>query len=158
LNKSSELTVGWREWVSLPGLGIPAMKAKIDTGAKTSCLHAFAMETYSEEVEMVRFQIHPIRKRDYIITCEAPILDRRIVRDSGGHIEERIVITADVMLGPVVVTTPITLTSREDMLFRMLVGRRTLSAAGVVVDVAQSYSFGRHHSRELAGLYTEGQK
>ena len=83
--------IGWREWLALPALGIPAIKAKIDTGAKTSALHAFKLEPFSKNgKDYVRFWIHPLRKRrDVEISCELPVKDQRIVRDSGGHSEKR---------------------------------------------------------------------
>jgi hypothetical protein len=136
--------IGWREWVALPSLGIPAIKAKIDTGAKTSALHAFAIEAYLDgEVERVRFSMHPLRRRqDIVVECNAPILDRRLVRSSSGAQEERIVIETTVGLGEASFTTPVTLTSREDMLFRMLIGRRALATAGMIVEVSTSYRLG----------------
>lgn len=138
-------TVGWREWVILPDLGIPGIKAKIDTGAKTSSLHTFGVEpadTY--EGEVARFRVHPLRKRqDIVIHCEAPIVDRRVVRDSGGHSEERYVIESRLQLGPFDLMAEFTLTSRDDMLFPMLLGRRAMVAAGIIVDVSQSYVHGK---------------
>lgn len=148
-------TVGWREWVSLPDLGIPKVKAKIDSGALTSSLHAFELETGpGDEAEMVRFKIHPIRKReDIVLTCTAPIVDRRVVRDSGGHQEERVVVESALQFGPFDLLTQFTLTSRDDMLFRMLLGRRALKAGGMLVDVSQSYIHGRFRARNYDKLY-----
>lgn len=145
------MAVGWREWVALPELGIPAIKTKIDTGARTSALHTFDLDTYHERGrEYVRFLIHPLQKRtDIEIQCVAPIIDRRIVRDSGGHPEERLVIETPVLLGDRQWTIEITLTSREDMLFRMLLGRRAIVDGNLIIDPCMSYLKGR----DLPGVY-----
>lgn len=142
-------TVGWREWVKLPELGIPGIKAKVDTGAKTSCLHAFEVRCEpSETGEVVHFKIHPLRKRrEVVLECSAPLVDRRIVKDSGGHAEERLVIRTRMIVGPVDMDAEFTLTSRDDMIFPMLMGRRVIKAAGLVVDVNQSYRHGRLGTR-----------
>lgn len=144
---------GWREWVALPALGIPAIKAKIDTGARTSALHTFDLETFTENNhEYVRFRLHPLQKRtDIELACIAPVLERRIVRDSGGHAEERLVIRSDVLLGSNSWPIEITLTNRDDMLFRMLLGRSALSQAELTVDPAASYLYGR----KLARVYKQ---
>lgn len=144
-------TIGWREWLALPELGIPAIKAKVDTGARTSALHAFRIETFSRDRrEYVRFWIHPLRNREDIqIACEAPIIDRRVVRDSGGHTEERCFIRTRIAAGGREWPAEITLTSREDMLFRMLLGRAALLEAGFQVDPGRSYVLGRRP----AGVY-----
>lgn len=142
------LTLGWREWVALPGLGIPAIKAKVDTGARTSALHAFRMESFADHgEEHVRFWIHPLRRLDLQVQCEAPVVDRRIVRDSGGHSEERPVIRTTVQGGGRRWEIEVTLTSRDDMLFRMLLGRAALVAGGFVVEPASSYLLGRRIAR-----------
>ena len=137
--------IGWKEWLKLPDLGIPAIKAKIDTGARTSALHTFHLETFkSEKTEMVRFHIHPLRNRtDIEIICEAPVLDKRMVRDSGGHTEERIVIRSNILLGEQAWPIEITLTSRDDMLFRMLLGRTAIKSGGFSVVPSRAYLFGK---------------
>ncbi len=149
--------VGWREWVKLPGLGIPAIKAKVDTGAKTSSLHAFQVELIEGEGgEMVSFKIHPIRKRrDIVIDCQAPLFDRRVVRDSGGHSEERFVILSTLKMGPFTLETEFTLTSRDDMIFPMLLGRRAIQAGNMLVDVNQSYVHGRVKVRNYDAMLKE---
>jgi hypothetical protein len=137
--------IGWKEWLVLPGLGIPAIKAKVDTGARTSSLHSFHLETFkSGNTDMVRFHIHPLRNRtDIEFICDAPILDKRMVRDSAGHTEERFVIKSNILLGEKEWPIEITLTSRDDMLFRMLLGRTALLSGGFCVNPAKAYLLGR---------------
>lgn len=139
--------LGWREWVSLPELGIPHIKAKVDTGARTSALHAFEIEAFEERgVQRVRFRIHPIQHDNAtVLECTADVVDRRNVRDSGGHQEMRWVIGADIVLGPHRWPAELTLTSRDDMLFRMLLGR-TAMAGRAVVDPGRSYLVGERHA------------
>ena len=120
--------IGWKEWIVLPELGIPAVKAKIDTGARTSALHIFSLEEFqSGGRRMVRFGIHPLqRRKDIECFCEAPVLEQRRVKDSGGHYEKRYVIQTTAKLGAVSWSINITLTNRDPMLFRMLLGRQAV--------------------------------
>ncbi len=142
--KRELLTLGWREWVSLPDLGLGHVKAKVDTGARTSAIHAFSVRTFSEDGrERVEFLVHPIQKdTDTVVTCLADVLDRRVVSDSGGHKEERIVIKTQLDIGGHAWPIEATLTARDDMLFRMLIGRTAINKRAVV-NPARSYVVGK---------------
>lgn len=135
--------LGWREWVSLPGLGIEQIKAKVDTGARTSALHAFSHQTFHERgVLMVRFRIHPRQRRtDIVKECVAEVLERRMVSDSGGHREKRLVIATPLQLGERRWNIEMTLTNRDNMQFRMLLGRTAIKGH-YVVDPGRSYLVG----------------
>ena len=138
---TSKVTVGWREWAALPELGIDAIKMKVDTGARTSALHAYQVKTFERDgAEWVRFCIHPIQDQDTIRECEAPVLDRRVVTDSGGHKEERPVIRTEIALGGRCWPIEITLTDRENMKFRMLLGRTAMDL--ITVDPTASFLLG----------------
>lgn len=132
--------LGWREWVALPELNLEHIKAKIDTGARSSALHAFALEPYRKGGQRwVMFAIHPKQKHsDVIIECHAPIKDRRFVSDSGGHKQRRYVIESSLLLGPSLFTAELTLTNRDNMQFRMLLGRTAMNGR-FIIDPSASY-------------------
>ena len=136
-----QFELGWEEWLALPDLGLPAIKAKVDTGARTSALHAFQVESFQRDnQEWVRFSIHPIQGQDQVSHCEAVVLDRRVVTDSGGHKEERPVILTHIELGGRRWPIEITLTDRENMKFRMLLGRTAMGE--IAVDPTASFLLG----------------
>lgn len=150
IEKTQSDIIGWREWIALPQLGIPAIKAKIDTGARTSALHTFSLEEFSADGRrMVRFGIHPLQqRRDIELFCEAPVLDRRRIKDSGGHIEKRYLIQTTAQLKNELWQINISLTNRDSMRFRMLLGR-TAVAGRYIINPARSYVAGR----SLSGCY-----
>jgi hypothetical protein len=143
-NGPESLLLGWREWLSLPDLGLGLIKAKVDTGARTSTLHAFYIDTFERRGTChVRFGVHPLQNRaDVVVHGEAPVIDRRRVSDSGGHHEERYIILTRLALAGREWPIELTLTNRETMLFRMLLGR-TAIAGHAVVDPSRSFLTGR---------------
>lgn len=135
--------IGWREWLALPDLAVPGIKAKIDTGARSSSLHTHDYAIFNREGrDWVRFHLHPLSRNTVVeLTCEAEVIDRREVRDSGGHPEVRPFIRTRALLGGHAWTIDLNLTNREDMKFRMLLGRAALSP--FLVDPAASYRLGK---------------
>lgn len=136
--------IGWREWVALPDWGVATIKAKIDTGARTSALHAFDVVTVEREGgAWVRFAIHPWQEssRDEVVV-EARLVDRRPVRSSSGAAHVRLVVATAVELAGRSVPMEVTLTRRDEMGFRLLVGRQALRGA-YVVDPSRSYLGGQ---------------
>jgi hypothetical protein len=117
--------VGWREWVSFPEIGIKRIKAKIDTGARTSALHAFDIEQYSKGTQkFVQFKVHPLQRNNHkSVTVRAKVAEMRRIKDSGGNITERPVIVTDLKIGDAVFPIEITLINRDEMGFRLLLGR-----------------------------------
>ncbi len=151
--------IGWREWLSLPALGIPAIKAKVDTGARTSALHTFHTETFRHRGGLfIRFRVHPVQRRaDVEVTCTAPVLDRRQVSDSGGHRETRYVVETPVQLGEKEWTIELTLTDRDSMLFRMLLGRTAIGGR-FLVDPQASYLGGTRPNLQRLYAMTSAKK
>jgi hypothetical protein len=132
--------LGWREWMALPALGIDRIKAKVDTGARTSTLHAFSLEPFTKDGQKrIRFDMHPLQHNTKtVVSCEAEIVDLRWVTDSGGHSEERYVIQTPIAIGGFSWLIEITLTERDTMLFRMLLARNAIRGR-FTVDPARSF-------------------
>jgi len=139
-DKPVKKTVGWREWVSLPALDVPRIKAKIDTGARTSAMHAWDIQPFeSDGQQWVSFEVHPFQRNNReILRCAALVVDRRSVRSSSGHKEYRYVISTDMMIGGVLHSVEITLTNRDQMGFRLLLGR-TAMRGYYLVDPQRSF-------------------
>jgi len=144
--KGVKPVIGWREWVSLPDLGIQRIKVKVDTGARSSALHAFCVETEEREDGLwVKFEVHPQqRAKKQLVKCEARVIDHRIVRDSGGRQNERFVIETTARLGEREWPIEVTLTARDAMGFRMLLGRTAIRGR-FVVDSGRSYLMGKRN-------------
>lgn len=132
--------IGWREWLALPDLGISAIKVKIDTGARSSALHAFDIHSFEQDGQTIlRFKIHPFQRNSHqTIMAEAPLLDQREVRNSGGHAELRPVISTTVQTRDQQWPIELTLTNRDVMGFRMLLGRQAVRDR-FLVDAGASY-------------------
>jgi hypothetical protein len=147
---SKKLVIGWREWVSLPELGIEEIKSKIDTGARTSSLHALDIKPFERGGQRwVRFKVHPLqRNTKSTVEVEAPVLEFRHVKSSSGHLTHRPVIRTDLVLFGQRRNIDLTLASRDQMGFRMLLGREALRRR-FVVDPSRSYLAGRRPSSPL---------
>ena len=155
--KSDSKIIGWREWTALPDLGLTAIKGKVDTGAKTSSLHAFDIALEKKGAKTyVNFKVHPIQGDFTVVsTCRALLVDIRSVTDSGGHKEDRYVIRTAMVLGNLKKRIEITLSNRETMKFRFLIGRAALK--NYYIDPVQSYLTGkslkqRRYLKELKKL------
>ncbi|MBS0557126.1 MAG: ATP-dependent zinc protease [Proteobacteria bacterium] len=137
------LVIGWREWISLPQLGLAAIKAKADTGARTSSLHVMDIETFDRDgCAWLRFAVAPRRRSTRTVVCEAPALERRAVTDSGGATALRWFIRSTIVLGDERFDAEINLSDRGGMLFPMLIGRTALRGR-FRVDPALSWACGR---------------
>lgn len=136
--------IGWREWVALPDWDIPSVKAKVDTGARTSSLHAYDVEEFRARGRtMVRFSVHPEqRNARHAVHVEAPLHEHRRVRSSNGHVEQRPVVTVHIELAGQRWPVELTLTNRDEMGFRMLLGRQALRGR-FAVDPGRSFVGGR---------------
>jgi len=155
---SEAFKLGWEEWVALPRLGLPALKAKIDTGARTSALHASEIEAFGPTAKpKLRFTVHPVPDNpDLAIPCSAPIVDRRDVTSSNGETEFRYVIETELRIGDRHWPIEVTLTDRGSMAYRMLIGRQAL-AEDIVVAPTESFcqpemSYDVYHSAELRAV------
>ena len=133
-------TIGWREWIRLPGLDGAIVKAKVDTGARTSTLHAYDVSELERDGETwIRFSFHPVqRTAEETVTAEAKLVDRRTVTASNGQSELRYVVETEAVIDGVSVPIELTLTRRDAMGFRMLLGRRAIREH-CVVDAGRSY-------------------
>lgn len=149
--KGQKISIGWQEWVSLPGLKIPAIKAKIDTGAKTSSLHATNIQPTKKN--HVKFTVHPLQRNKIVaIPCCYPIYDIRNVMSSNGSVEERYVIQSLLCLGKERWKIELTLSDRDPLQFRMLLGREALDSK-VIIDPAKTLQIKKYAKVEVLKLY-----
>lgn len=137
---SDKPRIGWREWVHLPELGGATVKAKVDTGARTSALHAWNIKIVVRDgVRFARFDLHPLQRNDrQVVSCEAQLLDRRSIRNSGGEAQIRHVVRTLIQVGPYTWPIEVSLTPRDEMGFRMLLGR-TAVRGKFLVDPGRSF-------------------
>ena len=156
---ANKVILGSEEWCSFPELGIPTIKARVDSGAKTSALHAVNISPFVKEGEnWVKFDINPIQNNSKtIIHCEARLVDKRIVKSSSGFREQRYVISTSLVFGEENWAIEMTLTNRDSMGFRMLLGREAMSGR-VLVDPEQKYLLGQPTLDELKSLYPNSEK
>lgn len=145
------LLVGRCEWCALPDIAIPAIKAKIDTGAKTSAIHAF--DIHSEDQRHVFFKVHPLQANtEIIVECCAPIVDQRYIMSSNGHKEHRYIIMTKLRLGAAVTDIELSLSNRDPLTFRLLLGREALSQR-MLIDPSLTCVQGRHKRKVAEALY-----
>ena len=149
--------IGWREWISLPELGIPGIKVKVDTGARSSAIHAVDINQFElDGVKKVRFQIAPIQSNDQrLIMVETNLLEERAITDSGGHQQVRPVILTAICLGTLQWPIELTLTNRDEMGFRMLLGRQAIRDR-FLVNPGQSYLQSQKIAKEQGMDLSEG--
>jgi hypothetical protein len=142
--KNPDALIGWREWIGFPDFGTFQVKAKIDTGARTSAIHATNIEAFERDGrQLVRFCLFPHQDdHQTFVECVAPMTEKRVITDSGGHEEERFVITSEILLGETRWTIEMSLTQRDDMGFRMLLGRTAIRGR-FLVNPGASYMAGK---------------
>lgn len=154
MTKPPKLLVGSEEWCSFPALGIPAIKARVDSGAKTSCVHAVNINTFKRNgATWVSFEVHPLQdNRRTVARCEAEVLDRRTVRSSSGESEKRLVIKTLLKVGEEAWEVELTLTNRDSMGYRMLLGREAM-AGRMLVDPQAHFLLGGRTPEQLQDIY-----
>ena len=150
----NKIILGSEEWCSFPELGIPAIKARVDSGAKTSALHAINITPFIKDgINWVKFDINPIQNNlKTVIHCEALLIDKRVVKSSSGFREQRYVIQSNINIGSDIWAIEMTLTNRDSMGFRMLLGREAMSGR-ILVDPQQQYLLGQNTTENLKDLY-----
>ncbi len=148
-----KVVVGWREWANLPELHIPAIKVKIDTGAKTSALHAFDIKVFHKPGKRyVRFNIHPLQNNNSISRhCTAELADERVIKSSNGQKESRYVIRSVIKIGSLRQSIYITLTNRDIMSYNMLLGREAMRM--FIIDPAKSFCQGKLTKKDSFAIY-----
>jgi ribosomal protein S6--L-glutamate ligase len=146
--------IGNQEWCAFPELGIPAIKARIDSGAKTSSIHAFNIRAYvKNDIDWVSFEVHPVKRNDEIlIRCECPIVDIRDVKNSSGTSETRYVISTPISLGGSVWDAELTLSDRDAMGYRMLLGREAMNGR-LVIDPSMKCVLGKLSTKKINKFY-----
>lgn len=136
--------IGWREWIAFPAFGDFLVKAKVDTGARTTAIHATDIKAIEKDgKQLVVFALFPHQDdHDTFVRCTAPLAEKRVITDSGGHEEERFIIITEIGLGEYRWEVEISLTQRDDMGFRMLLGR-TAVRNRFIIDPGKSYLEGK---------------
>ncbi len=149
-----KVIIGNEEWCAFPALGVPAIKARVDSGAKTSALHAFNIQRFQyDNSPWVSFDVHPLQdNRLIVVHCKAPVCDKRWVKSSSGMSEKRYVIKVPMQLGDFMWDVEVTLTNRDSMGYRMLLGRNAMQNH-VLVDPSDGCYLGNLSSEEISRLY-----
>ncbi|RTK92993.1 MAG: ATP-dependent zinc protease [Rickettsiales bacterium] len=153
MGKKEPLLIGWREWAGLPDLKVPLIKVKIDTGARTSALHAYNIEIIEiEDKKFAKFIIHPIQDNDQIsVQTMAEIVDMRVIKSSNGHKQMRVVVNSAIQIGDYKANINITLTNRDIMNHRMLLGRSAMK--NILINPSKSYYLGRVSKEQALDTY-----
>jgi len=153
--KPKKVVVGWREWANLPQLNIPAIKVKIDTGANTSAMHAYEAEVFHKHGKRyVRFNIHPLQNNNTISRkCTAELSGERVIKSSNGQKESRYVISSLIQIGSLYQNIFITLTNRDFMSYRMLLGREAMRL--LIVDPTKSFCQGKLSKKDSFAIYND---
>ncbi|MGB1702780.1 MAG: ATP-dependent zinc protease [Cycloclasticus sp.] len=141
--ENSKIIIGSEEWCAFPEIAIPAIKARIDSGAKTSSIHAFNIQPFRREgIAWVSFEVHPLQNnRKTVIRCERPVIDKRVVKSSSGAAETRYVVSTLLQLGEMNWNIELTLANRDSMGYRMLLGREAMHGK-LMVDPSESHLMG----------------
>jgi hypothetical protein len=149
-----KMIIGCDEWCAFPSLNIPAIKARVDSGAKTSSMHAINIERFSRNEESwVRFEVHPLQKnRKVTVHCEVPLIDQRVIKSSSGDKEKRPVIRVPLSLGGTLWEVEVTLTNRDSMGYRMLLGREAMNGR-ILIDPEGMCLLGDKTKEALLNLY-----
>ncbi|MFQ3186738.1 MAG: hypothetical protein ACI8Q3_001776 [Marinomonas primoryensis] len=149
-----KMVIGSDEWCAFPSLNIPAIKARVDSGAKTSSMHAINILRFTRENKnWVSFEVHPLQKnRKVSVHCEAPLIDQRVIKSSSGDKEQRPVIRVPLFLGEKSWEVEVTLTNRDSMGYRMLLGREAMNGR-ILIDPEGLCLLGDKHQYSLKGLY-----
>jgi hypothetical protein len=155
----SRTIIGWREWVGLPDLGVPAIKAKVDTGARTSALHAYRLQPFRRDGALwVRFFVHPVQRRRLPeVACEAPSIGQRAITSSNGSVEHRYVIRTRLAMNRRRFPIELSLTDRDQLGFRMLIGRQAMRER-FLVDPDTAFGLGEHDYSEFYPEVSSGRR
>lgn len=151
---TNKIIIGRDEWCSFPSLGIGAIKARVDSGAKTSAIHAFNINSFKRKGEnWVSFEVHPLQgDRKTVLRCECQVVDKRVIRSSNGEKEKRIVVRVPMVMGGNQWDVDLTLTNRDSMGFRMLLGREAMDGR-LVVDPSLDFQMGEYSASQLNDMY-----
>jgi ribosomal protein S6--L-glutamate ligase len=154
VSADDRMVVGSQEWCAFPGLAIPAIKARVDSGAKTSSIHAFNIQPFKRKGDpWVSFEVHPLQNnRKTVVRCECPVVDKRQVKSSSGDSQPRFVISAELKLGGEVWEVELTLANRDSMGYRMLLGREAMRGR-ILVDPSASFEQGEIGKSQLDEWY-----